>query len=341
MPQFSQLFHGAHLPGGRPDPGRARLVHGRWWAVGVALVSFGFMLMGVMDEDARPSRSARAGRSWSAPCWSRRRRWRSGPSGGCASPWPRAWRSAPCLAAEWWWNQGAPQPWTASLLPEALLGVVGAVGAAVLEARCRRAIAGERAAPVPVPAVVVAGVACPRRGGPAAARGVGGGDLQVEAITGTPGMADVEVTLTPAGAADDAYWFQATAWQGGGLVLLPWCPPESRALPQRGADAGRRPPEDAAALLPRGEMMAVPVWFPADLSDEGQRRSHGDIAPDAATSCGRRRTRPMACCRRSSTACWSPPSPCGWSRSRPPSATCSARATVGEEAPPPSRRLAG
>ena len=79
---------------------------------------------------------------------------------------------------------------------------------------------------MPVPAVVVAGVACLAVVVLPLPRGVGDvrADLRVEAITGTPGMADVEVTLTPAGAADDAYWFQATAWQGGGLVLADMVP---------------------------------------------------------------------------------------------------------------------
>src|SRR5690606_23312224 len=52
-------------------------------------------------------------------------------------------------------------------------------------------------------------------------------DIALERVgTTTFGVDEIEaegaivtVTLTPADAADDAHWFQATSWQGGGLVL--------------------------------------------------------------------------------------------------------------------------
>jgi hypothetical protein len=269
VPQFSQLFHPVLicLAGGLTLVA-TRLVHGRWWAVGVALVSF-VAMSGVMDGGDSPVTIRQGGTfvvsavlvEAVALALGTTRRLRFAVASGVAV-------GTLGLAAEWWWNQGAPQPWTTALLPEAVvLGAVGAVGAAVLGAVAGGAIAGERATPVPVPAVVVAGVAClavvvlplPRSVGDVRA------DLRVETITDTPGMADVEVALTPAGAADDAYWFQATAWQGGGLVLADMVP---TGEPGTYRSAAPVPVDGHWKTLLRlhrgGEMMAVPVWFPAD-----------------------------------------------------------------------------
>src|SRR5918993_639928 len=103
------------------------------------------------------------------------------------------------LAGEWWWNQGAHQPWTTNLLPDAVI-----LSAAV---------------------------------------GVG-------------------VALD--GAAAAARWFQAMSWQGGGRVIAamervgPGEYATERAVPVNGRW------KTVLRLHRGGEMMAVPVYLPAD-----------------------------------------------------------------------------
>jgi hypothetical protein len=162
VPQFSQLFHPVLicLAGGLALVA-TRLVHGRGWAVGVAVASFLFT-SGVMDGGDSPVVIRQGGTfvvsavlvEVAALVFGTGRRLRFAVASGLAV-------GTIGLAAEWWWNQEAPQPWTASLLPEAVaLGVVAAVAAAVLGAAVGGAIADDRGRRVPVPAVVVAGLAC-------------------------------------------------------------------------------------------------------------------------------------------------------------------------------------
>jgi hypothetical protein len=269
VPQFSQLFHPilVCLAGGLALVA-TRLVHGRWWTVGVAAASF-LLMSGVMgDEGAMPVETRQGGTFVVSAvlvevlgrALGTERRLRFAVASGLAV-------GTVGLAAEWWWNQGAPQPWTSALLPDAVvLGVIAAVGAAVLGAVVGGAVARDGSAPLPTVAVVVAGLACvavvvlPLR------RSVGDvqADMTVEP-TSEPGWADVEVVLTPADAADDAYWFQATAWQGGGLVLADM---EPTGEPGIYRTAEPVPVDGLWKTLLRlhrgGEMMAVPVWFPAD-----------------------------------------------------------------------------
>ncbi|MCU1673130.1 MAG: hypothetical protein JWN77_1243 [Frankiales bacterium] len=131
------------------------------------------------------------------------------------------------LAAEWGWSHvWAVLPWPSTLLPEAaLLGLLTALGGGIvgawLGARLNRtagvAITEERSARWLAPAGLLAvlacvGIAIPITTGPAVAADV----------TLTPaGKGEVRLVakLTPADAADDAEWFTATAWQGGGMVV--------------------------------------------------------------------------------------------------------------------------
>ncbi len=269
VPQFSQLFHPVLvcLAAGLALV-TTRLVHGPWWSIGVAVVSF-VLMSGVIDGDAELVDTRQGGTfvvsavlvELAAAALGTQRRLRFATAAGLAV-------GTLGLAVEWWWNQDAPQPWTSALLPEAVvLGVVAAVGAAVLGAVLGGAMAGDRSSPVPAVAVVLAGVAClaavalplPRRVGDVRA------DLRVAEVDGRAGWADVEVTLSPVDAADDAYWFQATAWQGGGLVVADMVPTgepgtyrTSEPLPVDGLW------KSLIRLHRGGEMMAVPVWFPAD-----------------------------------------------------------------------------
>ena len=269
VPQFSQLFHPVLicLAGGLALVA-TRLVHGPWWTVGVAVGSFALMSGLSGGDDGAPVDTRQGGTfvvsavlvEVLARLLGTRRRLRYAVASGLAV-------GTVGLAAEWWWNQGAPQPWTDALLPEALvLGVVAAIGAAVLGAVVGGAIARDGSAPLPAGAIVAAGLACllvvvlPLR------REVGDvrAAMTVEP-SAEPGLADVEVTLTPTGAADDAYWFQATAWQGGGLVLADM---EPTGEPGTFRTEEPVPVEGfwkTLLRLHRGdELMAVPVWFPAD-----------------------------------------------------------------------------
>jgi len=171
------------------------------------------------------------------------------------------------LAAEWAWNQDAWQPWDSSLLPEAvLLATVAAVGAAVLGVTFARAIDGQvEASPVPPVGVALAAVAClaviliPMR------RPTGDVTADVRLQTADHGQVFITATLTPNDAADDAYWFQASAWQGGGLELA-----EMQPTGRPGEFRSEEPiPVDgqwkSLLRLHRGaEMMAVPIYLPAD-----------------------------------------------------------------------------
>jgi hypothetical protein len=181
------------------------------------------------------------------------------------------------LAGEWAWNAGAHQPWNASLLPYAVsTSVIGAVGCAILGVAFARAFPW--AAPRrPIPAVAVGlglllAVApvlwfLPRPVGDVRA------DVTIDPVgTTTFGADEVEaegaivtVELTPADAADDAHWFQATSWQGGGLVLA-----EMEEVSEGVWRSAEPVPIDGLwktlVRLHRGgnELMAVPIWFPAD-----------------------------------------------------------------------------
>lgn len=175
------------------------------------------------------------------------------------------------LAVEWGWNQGAHQPWSAVLFPEAVvLAVVAAAGGAVLGttlggvARSRSLGIGPRAlAAAGLAVVVVLALPYPRRTGDVTAA------ITLD-YTGD-GRGWVEAELTPPGAADGARWFQASAWQGGGLVtadmeeVAPGTWRSERPVPIEA-------PWKTLLRLHRGaEMMAVPLFLPADARIDGPR----------------------------------------------------------------------
>jgi hypothetical protein len=173
------------------------------------------------------------------------------------------------LAGEYWWNTDAWQPWTRELFPEALIyGVIAAVGAAVLGAVFARAIERERAgAALPRALVLAAALACiavivlPLR------RPTGDVTAAVHLEPAAGGTVDIVATLTPADAADHAEWFQASAWQGGGLELAEMEPTgnpgEFRSSQSMPVDGHWK----TLLRLHRGaEMMAVPIYLPGDPS---------------------------------------------------------------------------
>lgn len=181
------------------------------------------------------------------------------------------------LAGEWAWNAGAHQPWNATLAPYAVVtSVVAAVGCALLGAAFagafRSATPGARVgrAAVAVGALLATVPALwflPRDVGPVTA------DVVLEPVGVTTfGVDEVEaegahvtVRLSPADAADDAHWFQATSWQGGGLVLSDMVEVDDGVWRSE-APVPIEGHWKTLVRLHRGgdELMAVPVWFPAD-----------------------------------------------------------------------------
>lgn len=181
------------------------------------------------------------------------------------------------LMGEWLWNSdaltaGAPQAWNSSLLaPAVVTSLVAGVGCALLGTGFARAFRfTEPGREVGRAGLVIAALLAvgpvlaflPRHTGDVTAaitleRAASDEFAEVGAI--------VTVELTPADAADDAHWFQATSWQGGGLVLADMVEQSPGVWV---ADAPI-PVEGLWKSLVRlhrngNELMAAPVWFPDD-----------------------------------------------------------------------------
>lgn len=134
------------------------------------------------------------------------------------------------LAEFVWSHVWMPIPWPASMLPSALgLGLIAGIGAGLVGAWLAvrfDEVAGRRPSALPVRRthqlgavglIAVAGAVffcVPRTGGPGVT-----GTLSLEDASGAAGRtAYATVRLEPAGAAEGARWFEATSWQGGGLI---------------------------------------------------------------------------------------------------------------------------
>ena len=128
------------------------------------------------------------------------------------------------MAAEWGWSQiDMPLPWNAALLPEApILALAAAVGGGLIGAYLGGALrAPRRPAHIPrlVPAVALAVViACLAIPMHTSSGSLPRADVSLQEA-GT-GQVSATVKLDPANAADDAKWFHAMAWQGGGSRLV-------------------------------------------------------------------------------------------------------------------------
>ncbi len=132
--------------------------------------------------------------------------------------------------AEYVWSHvWMPIPWPPSLIPEAIVpALVTAVAGGIVGAYLGGsfAAAGSRRPRFPTPAVVPAALATLAI---VAVVGLNVGDrtpsgwsAQVtldNVKTGPERTVNATVRLDPASVADDAYWLQAIAWQGGGLVV--------------------------------------------------------------------------------------------------------------------------
>jgi hypothetical protein len=248
-----------------------RLVHGPWWTLGLVVVNFGLQTTSFLDagsEDGGPVDTRFAATfiasavvvELAAHLLGTERRLRLAVVSGVGI-------GTIGLAGEWIWNADAWQPWTGALLPEVVvLAVVAAMGAAVLGVACARALAPEPlATALPRRAVALAAVACvavllfPMR------RPTGDVEAAIRLLPAGEGTVVVEATLSPPDAADDAYWFQTSAWQGGGLELSDM-EPTGEAGTYR--SAGPVPVDGlwkSLLRLHRGaEMMTVPIYLPAD-----------------------------------------------------------------------------
>ncbi|HYZ91894.1 MAG TPA: hypothetical protein VFA34_05810 [Actinomycetota bacterium] len=168
------------------------------------------------------------------------------------------------LAAEWAWSQGAHQPWGADLLPEApLLALVVAIAAATVGVAFAAAVRRE---PIGLPpaalatagVVILVGLALPlpRPGLDARA------DVTIERVE--DGVL-VRAAVTPADAADDARWFQALAWQGGGMVAADMEPTGEPGVYRTTKPVPARDDWKTLLRLHTGAAMtAIPIWLPAD-----------------------------------------------------------------------------
>ncbi len=286
VPQFQQMFHPLILciAGGFALVA-IRLVHGRFWALGITVGNFLLMqgnLLSLGKEVDGPAETRNAGIFIAAALavelvafvLGTRRSTRFAIASGIGV-------GTLGLAGEWWWNQGAYQPWNANLLPDAVvLGTVAAIAAALVGVAFARAAGStdvQNATDKPLPLLVaLAGTVVlislalpmPRHVGPVDAAIT----VRPVAEKGTSPLADpydqafVDVQLTPPDAAADARWFQVSAWQGGGLRLAdlvavggePGHYRSEQPVPVGGAW------KTIVRLHRGGELMTVPVFLPAD-----------------------------------------------------------------------------
>jgi hypothetical protein len=127
------------------------------------------------------------------------------------------------LAGEWAWNQTwVVNEWLPELFPEgAILGFLAAIAGGVIGGFIGRSLTpgverSERMPSLAVPVAAALGVgviafAIPLNAGDPVRAGF---NLTQTTLDGEPAVAGT-VTLDPPDAADDAYWFQTTSWQGG------------------------------------------------------------------------------------------------------------------------------
>jgi hypothetical protein len=172
------------------------------------------------------------------------------------------------LAAEWGWSRLAmPLPWNAALLPWApILALATALGGGLLGAYLggalrspRRPSGVPRRLPAAALAVLIACLAIPMH--------TSHGQMpraDVSLQPAGPGQVNATVRLDPATAADDAKWFHAMAWQGGGSRLVqlretgPGTYRTTAPVPVHGD-------WKAMVRLHRGsQILAMPIYMPDD-----------------------------------------------------------------------------
>lgn len=275
VPQFQQLFHPVlvMIAGGFAFAA-IRVVHGRWWSVGAAAVTLAIESAAIFGDpgplDPRSGGfyvASALGVEIVAFLWGTERRLRFGLLSGLAI-------GTIGFAGEWWWNQGAGQPWKTALLPDALLlGLLAALGSALLGTAFGAVITSRARPERPVPArgripagvLALAGLGVlftlawpmPRTADPGVTARLQIEDAGDEEVV-------VRASIDPDDAAEGARWFEVIAWQGGGLELVDM----ERTGP--GAYVSAEPVPAGGdwktmIRIHRGtDMMSVPVYLPAD-----------------------------------------------------------------------------
>jgi hypothetical protein len=267
VPQFQQLFHPillllaaafAFVP--------TRIVLGRGWAIALALATFVPEAVGFMSSTASngfvPTRTpgmfiaSAIAVELAAVLVGTERRLRFAVVSGIGV-------ATIGLAGEWWWNRDATQPWNGVLMRDAFLyGLVVAIGAAILGAAYAGAVNREpgrlprNAILLATAAVLVALVLpMPRRTSNVVA--------QIDTVRTGDNVA-LTVHLDPPDAAQNARWFQAIAWQGGGLRVVglhataPGTYVSDGPLPVGGKW------KTMLRLHTGAVMMSAPIFLPAD-----------------------------------------------------------------------------
>jgi hypothetical protein len=131
------------------------------------------------------------------------------------------------LAAEWAWSYTWwVLPWTKSMLPEAAIAaIITAVAGGIIGGFIGRALASPWVMPVArprrlVPLAAAALVAVFVWAGPISAGDPVRATVSLDDITPAPHRTvHMTIRVTPQDAADNARWFTATSWQGGGSVV--------------------------------------------------------------------------------------------------------------------------
>jgi hypothetical protein len=271
VPQFQQLFHPVIVMIGGGALVAARLVLGRGWTLGIVAIMFGLseldglLLSGggsaigpVETVDPMIWVGSALVVELVALALGTQRALRFALAAGLGV-------GTVGLATEWWWNATfAWQPWTPALLPDAVVvGLPAAVASAVLAAGFGGALTWRRDL-IPAPAVgaalavVLVALAIPLP------RTVSEASAEVTVEPAGDGMVGIEARLDPPDAAEGARWFTASAWQGGGNVVVDMEPVGDGhyvAAEPVPVDGGWK----TLLRLHRGsDMMAVPIRMPAD-----------------------------------------------------------------------------
>jgi hypothetical protein len=265
VPQFQQLFHPillllaaafAFVP--------TRIVLGRGWAMVLAIATFLPESIGLLSRTGGfvPTRTpgmflaSAVAVELAALVVGTERRLRFAITSGVGV-------ATLGLAGEWLWNRNATQPWNGALMRDALIiGAVVAIGAAVLGATYAGAVARQpgrlpRAAVLLAAVAVVAGLLLPMP------RRTSNVVAQID-MTRTGDEVALTVRLDPPDAAQNARWFQAIAWQGGGLhvvglhAVAPGTYVADAPLPVGGKW------KTMLRLHTGSAMMSAPVFLPAD-----------------------------------------------------------------------------
>jgi hypothetical protein len=267
VPQFQHLYHPVIVMIGGGALVAARLVLGRGWTLGVIGISF---LLSQIDTllmtDASPVSTVEP-MLWVGSALvieivglvvGTRRVLRFAVVAGLGV-------GTVGLATEWWWNStNAWQAWSTAMLPDALLvAAPAAVAMAVVAAGFGGALTWRRDL-VPAPAiitglvVVFAALAIPLP------RTVSEVTAAVTVREQGDGLATIEAQLDPPDAAEEARWFIAAAWQGGGNRVEDMRPVGDGRYVSEGPIEVDGAWKSLLRLHVGSDMMAVPLRMPPD-----------------------------------------------------------------------------